>query len=114
MTTTLSQLKRLMKIKGIKIDEDVARILNEQDKDFPKGSFAAWYGEDLTGQTYEGNLDCSNKNLTSLFGCPSIVTGYFNCSSNYLTSLEGSPEKVRWAFNCSHNQLTSLEGSPEK
>lgn len=40
---------------------------------FPKGSFAAWYGEDLTGQTYESNLDCSDQNLTSLFGCPSVV-----------------------------------------
>lgn len=30
-----------MKIKGIKIDEDVAKIINEQDNNFPPGSFAA-------------------------------------------------------------------------
>lgn len=56
--------------------------------DFPPGSFAEWYGEDLTGQTYEGNLDCSVQNLTSLFGCPSKVTEDFNCTYNELTSLK--------------------------
>ena len=81
-----------MKTEGIKIDEDVVKILNEQDNNFPEGSFAAWYGEDLSGQTYEGGLDCSNKNLTSLFGCPLTVTRYFDCSYNRLTSLEGVGE----------------------
>ena len=76
-----------MRIKGIKIDEDVARILNEQDNDFPEGSFAAWYGEDLTGQTYEGDLVCSSQNLTSLFGCPSVVIGRFSCCNNKLKTL---------------------------
>ena len=186
-----------MRIKGIKIDEDVARILNEQDKDetsifenhvsgwaslydyvskafdrlaagyshpsqvpdflqtrdllekltkhelklakqefseedlqaaldrwleevddytndFPEGSFAEWYGKDLSGQTYEGNLNCSNKNLTSLFGCPSSVTGYFDCSDNKLTSLEGAPKEVGGSFDCSLNELTSLEGAPKE
>ena len=102
-----------MRIKGIKIDEDVARILNEQDNDFPKGSFAAWYGEDLTGQTYEGDLDCSDKKLISLFGCPSIVTGYFYCSENQLTSLEGAPKEVGSGFYCRNNKLTSLQGAPK-
>ena len=81
---------------------------------FPKGSFAAWYGEDLSGQTYDGNLDCSDRNLTSLFGCPSIVTGNFDCSWNQLTSLEGAPKEVRGCFDCSNNKLTSLEGAPKK
>ena len=103
-----------MRIKGIKIDEDVAKILNEQDNDFPEGSFAAWYGEDLTGQTYEGDLNCSNKNLTSLFGCPSVVTGHFDCRLNKLTSLKGSPKEVGESFYCAHNELTSLEGSPKE
>ena len=82
--------------------------------DFPKGSFAAWYGKDLSAQTYEGYLDCSGQNLTSLFGCPSIVTGYFDCSDNKLTSLEGAPKEVEGHFYCNNNKLTSLEGSPKK
>ena len=106
-----------MKIKGIKIDEDVAKILNEQDEqdnNFPPGSFAEWYGEDLTGQTYEGGLNCSHKRLTSLFGCPSKVTGYFWCSENQLTSLEGAPKEIGSVFDCSKNQLTSLKGAPKE
>ena len=97
-----------------KCDEDVAITLGERDKDFPEGSFAAWYGEDLSGQTYEGSLNCSNKNLTSLFGCPSVVTGYFDCRLNKLTSLEGSPKEVGGSFYCNNNKLTSLEGSPKE
>ena len=100
--------------KIVKIDEDVARILNEQDKDFPKGSFAAWYGEDLSGQTYDGNLNCSFENLTSLFGCPSTITGSFDCSYNKLTSLEGSPKEVGRNFYCYSNKLTSLKGAPQE
>ena len=98
----------------IKIGEDVARILNEQDNDFPEGSFAAWYGEDLSGQTYEGDLYCAHQNLMSLFGCPSVVIGDFDCSYNQLTSLEGAPKEVEGDFDCSRNQLTSLKGAPKE
>ena len=80
---------------------------------FQKGSFAAWYGEDLSGQTYEGDLVCSSQNLTSLFGCPSVVIGRFSCCNNKLKTLEGAPEKVGGYFNCSNNKLTTLEGAPK-
>ena len=106
--------KKTNEDKRHKIDEDAARILNEQDNDFPEGSFAAWYGEDLSGQTYEGDLYCQRQNLTSLFGCPSIVTGHFNCSRNQLTSLEGAPKEVEGDFDCYDNKLISLQGAPQK
>ena len=67
---------------------------------------------DMTGQTYNGNLDCSNNKLTSLEGAPEVVKGNFDCSYNKLTSLEGAPEVVEGDFDCSHNNLTSLEGVP--
>jgi hypothetical protein len=71
------------------------------------------YG-DLSGTTYEGYLDCANKDLTSLEGCPKIVNGNFYCDHNKLTSLKGCPEEVKGRFYCSNNNLTSLEGSPKK
>ena len=61
-----------------------------------------------------GNVDCSNNNLTSLEGYPQEVGGHFDCSVNKLTSLEGSPTEVGGNFNCEHNQLISLEGSPKE
>ena len=81
-----------MRIKGIKIDEDVARILNEQDNDFPEGSFAEWFGKDLTGQKYNGNINCFKGRLTSLYGAPQEVGGDFYCRVNNLTSLNGIGE----------------------
>ena len=45
----------------------------KENKKFPPGSFAEWFGKDLTGQTYGDVIDCSNARLTSLFGCPKIV-----------------------------------------
>ena len=35
-----------------------------------------------------GNVDCSNNNLTSLEGCPQEVGEHFNCERNNLTSLD--------------------------
>ncbi len=61
----------------------------------------------------EGNIDCHNKNLTSLKGAPKVTEGVFDCDSNNLTSLKGSPKVIKDYFSCSFNKLTSLEGSPE-
>ena len=70
------------------------------------------YG-DLTGQTYDGVIDVSTLQLTSLEGAPEIVEGDFYCSFNNLTSLKGAPEIVEGYFYCSYNKLTSLKGCPE-
>jgi hypothetical protein len=70
------------------------------------------YG-DLTGQTYNGNINVSEMGLTSLEGAPEIVKGNFDCSHNHLTSLKGAPETVNGYFDCSHNKLTSLKGAPK-
>ena len=84
------------------------------ENNFPEGSFAAWYGEDLTGQTYEGDLVCSSQNLTSLFGCPSVVIGRFSCCNNKLKTLEGAPEKVGGVFACRDcNSLNDLKDAPK-
>jgi len=71
------------------------------------------YG-DLTGSTYEGNIDVLKMNLTSLEGSPKVVKGNFNCAFNKeLTSLEGAPKTVNGDFWCYNSKLTSLEGSPK-
>lgn len=76
-------------------------------------TFLDWYGTDLTGQTFEGTLDCSCEDLTSLKGCPEVVNGGFDCSFNKLTSLKHSPKIVNGGFYCSGNEITSLEYGPE-
>jgi len=42
----------------------------------------------------KGDFSCYNSQLTSLKGCPKIVTGGFECGKNQLTSLEFCPDKA--------------------
>jgi hypothetical protein len=70
------------------------------------------YGN-LTGQTYNGDINVSNIGLTSLEGAPKVVEGRFYCSYNNLTSLEGAPRVVKKHFYCDYNKLNSLEGAPK-
>ena len=70
------------------------------------------YG-DLSGQTYEGDIDVSMHSLTSLEGAPKKVIGKFDCSSNKLTSLEYGPEIVTGVFECSNCNLESFMFSPK-
>ena len=65
-----------------------------------------------SGEAWEGNLDVSFSDLTSLEGAPSKVNGSFNCNGNRLTSLDGSPVVVGENFYCVKNLLTSLKGGP--
>jgi len=69
------------------------------------------YG-DLTGQTYDGNIDVSGLSLTSLEGAPEIVNGTFSCSNNKLTSLKYAPKKTE-IFYCRNNRLESIENAPD-
>lgn len=66
--------------------------------------------EKYNGATIKGFFNCSNNNLTSLVGSPSLVHGSFYCANNQLTTLEGAPKDVEGFFQCSNNQLTSLKG----
>ena len=64
---------------------------------------------------WEGDFDCSHKDLSSLEGAPEKVGEDFICSFNRkLTSLKGAPREVRGNFDCGYNNLTSLEGAPIK
>lgn len=89
------------------------KFLDELNND-KEYTFADWYGEDLTGQTYEGDIGCEQQGLTSLKGSPEKVNGNFWCYNNNLTSLEGAPKKVTGTFNCENNNLTDLEGAPKE
>jgi len=51
--------------------------------------------------------------VTSLDGCPRVVTGNFDCRYNLLESLAGAPLFVGGNFYCQVNRLTSLEGGPK-
>lgn len=59
--------------------------------------------------TVRGSFHCNHSELTTLEGCPEVVTGNFYCFSNRLVDLEGCPKEVGRDFDCSHNQLKSLE-----
>lgn len=61
-----------------------------------------------------GDFDCSDNQLTSLFGAPKIVEVDFNCSYNQLTNLEGSPEVVKGLYECGNNKLISLKGATQE
>lgn len=63
--------------------------------------------------SYQGSINLSKNNLSSLPQQPQNVTGDFNCSVNALTSLQGAPQSVGGRFFCYDNQLTSLQGAPQ-
>lgn len=67
---------------------------------------------EITFGTCKGNFDASSRNLTSLERFPREIEGNFEVSSNKnLTSLEGCPESVR-NFRAHECGLTSLIGCP--
>ena len=50
--------------------------------------------------------------MTSLEGCPEIVSGYFSCSETKVTSLEGGPKETH-GYNCKASEITNLKGAPK-
>lgn len=61
-----------------------------------------------------GYFDCSQNQLISLKGSPTIVGGYFKCTMNSLISLEFCPTTVVGTFQCYENILTSLKHCPDE
>ena len=66
--------------------------------------------KDLNITYRRGELDLSQSLLTSLEGCPNVITGDFYCTSNYLTTLVGGPQQVDGDYLSSGNSLTDLVG----
>ena len=63
---------------------------------------------------YEGDIDLSGKNITSLpKDLPKKITGSFFCHNTKITSLVGAPQSLGASFFCDHNKITSLEGAPQ-
>jgi hypothetical protein len=58
---------------------------------------------------YLTSFKCRDLSLTSLYGCPTFVDGYFDCSFNKLQSLQYCPQIVTRDFYCSDNKLPSLQ-----
>lgn len=111
------------------LNEELRKILESIEK-----TFADYFGTNLTGKSYDGDIRCINKGLTSLHGTPETVSGSFECQNNELESLQfgpkyahsyycqnnqledlsGAPQEVAGYFNCSNNPLKSFKGLPKK
>jgi hypothetical protein len=81
------------RIKDYKINDDYT-ISTKKDVDlhdiimdhFPEYIRFGWIG---------GSFYLEDNNLTSLIGCPAVVTENFHCDWNYIDDLIGFPDKVR-------------------
>jgi hypothetical protein len=62
----------------------------------------------------DGNFYCYTIGLTTLEGCPQIVSGSFFCHSNNLTSLEYCPKYVGKKFVCYDNKVKFTEDDVKK
>lgn len=86
-------------------------------KEYEEGTFGHWWtilgNDDIEGKVYDGDIDCSGQELTSLEGCPRKVLREFNCSSNKLETLEGGPQETGRNYTCHLNGLKSLKGGPK-
>jgi len=83
---------------------------------YKEGDFGYWWtvtegNDDIEGEVYDGDIDCSFEKISSLKGCPDTVVGAFDCSNNKLTTLKYSPEIVSNLY-VSYNQLSSLQYIP--
>ena len=67
---------------------------------------------DLSDIIVDGDFIIGFRDLTSLKGCPKIVTGKFACDSNHITSLEGGP-RAAFTYSAFDNKLITLKGAPK-
>jgi len=75
-------------------------------------TFRDVYGNEY-GSKHIGSIDCNHRNLESLKGAPTYVSGHFNCFNNNLQTLEGAPIYIGGDFYCDGNKnLKSLDGAP--
>ena len=74
-------------------------------------TFKDLYG-DKSNEVYNGDLDISDKGLTSLEGCYKKVEGNFYCSYNKITSFKYCPD-IEGDFSCHNNKITSFEFCPD-
>ena len=105
------KLKELFEAK----ERSILSVMGKQEDPYPGDFYCS--NNNLTSlegapSVVKGNFSCFNNNLTSLQGAPSAVKGDFYCTNNNLTSLEGAPSVVKGVFSCSNNKLTSLQGAP--
>jgi hypothetical protein len=61
-----------------------------------------------------GDLNLSSSGLTTLEGCPPLVTGRFDASDNPLTHLQGGPKIASQAYDVRKCKLSSLAGVPDR
>jgi len=81
----------------------------------PDGSFLYWLKENHPDESKWDKIteiDCYNKQLTSLKGIENLSKlEFLYCSNNQLTSLKGIEQLTNLRrLYCSNNQLTSLKG----
>lgn len=100
------------KEKEQELDKPKDKLQYFRSKHGIKLTFAEWFGEDLTGKTYKGNIKCVGEGIISLKGAPAKVTGNFIIDRNPLETLEYAPEYIGGHFEAQKCELHSLEGCP--
>ena len=100
----------LMNVKNYVINDDLTVDVNSR----VDLSFKDLKDVPIKFNKIEGDFNCSDNNLTSLEGCPTVINGGFHCGFNNLTSLKGCPTVINGGFHCSNNYLTSLECCPKE
>jgi len=74
-------------------------------------TFKELYG-DKSNEVYNGNLNISKKNLTSLEGIYKEINGNFYCTYNKITSFKHCPD-IKGNFWSNNNQITSFKHCPD-
>jgi len=98
-------------IKDYKINDDLTIDVNGIIE-LSKSGFSGNFPEYIQFNKIIGAFYCSkNEEMTTLRGCPKIVTGDFSCTQTSITSLEYGPTYVGDHYFC-HNcdELKSLKG----